>query len=100
MDEDVFLEDTLIDEDTQILRDFEERQALASRLAKWARPALSSAYLNQTQSIGNLLFSSILILGFNEGFWVFCVNLGFTCCSVSAIGDRLRDWREPQGAFD
>lgn len=55
MDEDVFLEETLIDEDAQILRDIEERQALASRLAKWARPALSSAYLNQTQSIGIFL---------------------------------------------
>ncbi|KAJ8449980.1 hypothetical protein Cgig2_029342 [Carnegiea gigantea] len=51
MDEDVFLEATLIDEDVQILRDIEERQALASRLAKWARPALFSAPLHQTQSI-------------------------------------------------
>ncbi|XP_057550361.1 DNA polymerase delta catalytic subunit isoform X1 [Amaranthus tricolor] len=50
-DEDVFLEDHLIDEDAQILRDIDERQALASRLSKWARPPLSQSYISQSQSI-------------------------------------------------
>lgn len=35
-----------------ILRDFEERQALASRLSKWARPPFSDAYISQSRSIG------------------------------------------------
>ena len=54
-DEDVFLEDHLIDEDAQILRDIDERQALASRLSKWARPPLSQSYISQSQSIGTIL---------------------------------------------
>lgn len=53
VDEDVFLDETLIpvDEETLILRDIEQRQALASRFAKWTRPHLSSEYLSQSCSI-------------------------------------------------
>ncbi|GAB4835573.1 DNA polymerase delta catalytic subunit [Ancistrocladus abbreviatus] len=54
LDEDVFLEETLNEdyaEESMILRDIEERQALASRLAKWARPPLSQAYISQSQNI-------------------------------------------------
>ncbi|KAK9292029.1 hypothetical protein L1049_019983 [Liquidambar formosana] len=55
IDEDVFLDETLLhdyeDEETLILRDIEHRQALTSRLAKWARPPLSHAYLSQSQNI-------------------------------------------------
>ncbi|KAK3211470.1 hypothetical protein Dsin_016176 [Dipteronia sinensis] len=52
-DEDVFLDETLVpeDEESLIVRDIEERQALASRLSQWARPPLSLAYVSQTQSI-------------------------------------------------
>ncbi|KAK2656304.1 hypothetical protein Ddye_009356 [Dipteronia dyeriana] len=52
-DEDVFLDETLIPENDEslILRDIEERQALASCLSQWARPPLSPAYVSQTQSI-------------------------------------------------
>ncbi|KAI9076537.1 hypothetical protein K1719_041523 [Acacia pycnantha] len=51
--EDVFLDETLISEDEEsiILRDIEQRQALASRIAKWTRPHLSSEYLLQSCSI-------------------------------------------------
>ncbi|KAJ7945210.1 DNA polymerase [Quillaja saponaria] len=53
VDEDVFLDETLVfeDEESLILRDIEERQALASRLAKWNRPPLSSDYISQSRSI-------------------------------------------------
>ncbi|KAB1210534.1 DNA polymerase delta catalytic subunit [Morella rubra] len=51
VDEDVFIDETLILEDEEILRDIEERQALTSRLAKWARPPLSNAYVSQSRSI-------------------------------------------------
>lgn len=53
VDEDVFLDETLISEDEEslILRDFEERQALTSRLAKWTRPRLSAEYLSQSCSV-------------------------------------------------
>ncbi|TYK07460.1 DNA polymerase delta catalytic subunit [Cucumis melo var. makuwa] len=51
VDEDVFLDDNLLDEDALILRDIEERQALASRISKWARPPLSQDYLSQSKSI-------------------------------------------------
>ncbi|XP_021675936.2 DNA polymerase delta catalytic subunit isoform X2 [Hevea brasiliensis] len=53
VDEDVFLDETLIaeDEENLILRDMEERQALASRLAKWSRPSLSHEYTSQSRSI-------------------------------------------------
>ncbi|KAH9717329.1 DNA polymerase delta catalytic subunit [Citrus sinensis] len=53
LDEDVFLDETLLpeDEESLILRDIEQRQDFASRLAKWARPPLSSAYVSQRQSI-------------------------------------------------
>ncbi|KAH9668768.1 DNA polymerase delta catalytic subunit [Citrus sinensis] len=53
LDEDVFLDETLLpeDEESLILRDIEQRQDFASRLAKWARPPLSSGYVSQCQSI-------------------------------------------------
>lgn len=53
VDEDVFLDETLISEDEEslILRDIEQRQSLASRLSKWTRPPLSSEYLSQSRSI-------------------------------------------------
>ncbi|KAL9313895.1 hypothetical protein ACSQ67_019347 [Phaseolus vulgaris] len=49
VDEDVFMEQTLIseDEESMILRDIEQRQALAARLSKWARPPLSADYVKQ-----------------------------------------------------
>ncbi|CAK7354806.1 unnamed protein product [Dovyalis caffra] len=49
LDEDVFLEETLIAEDEQNLS--EERQGLTSHLSKWARPKLSDGYVSQSQSI-------------------------------------------------
>ncbi|XVF03922.1 hypothetical protein REPUB_Repub05bG0035300 [Reevesia pubescens] len=54
VDEDVFFDETLMGEEdveSLILRDFEERQALTSRLSKWARPPLSDAYISQSRSI-------------------------------------------------
>ncbi|XP_052189553.1 DNA polymerase delta catalytic subunit [Diospyros lotus] len=52
MDEDVFLDETLLyEEESQVLRDIEERQALSSRLSKWKRPTLSLSYLSQSQNI-------------------------------------------------
>ncbi|XP_043698298.1 DNA polymerase delta catalytic subunit [Telopea speciosissima] len=52
MDEDVFLDETLLHEEEEaLLRDAEERQVLASHLSKWKRPPLSSAYVSQSQSI-------------------------------------------------
>ncbi|XP_023518307.1 DNA polymerase delta catalytic subunit [Cucurbita pepo subsp. pepo] len=51
VDEDVFLDENLLDEDALILRDIEERQALASRLSKWTRPPLSQEYVSQSKSI-------------------------------------------------
>ncbi|KAL6284732.1 hypothetical protein ACE6H2_015661 [Prunus campanulata] len=52
LDEDVFLDETLFEtEDDLILRDIEERQALASRLTKWARPSISHAYSSASRSI-------------------------------------------------
>ncbi|MED6216571.1 DNA polymerase delta catalytic subunit [Stylosanthes scabra] len=53
VDEDVFLAETLIteDEESLILRDIEQRQALANRLSKWTRPPLSSDYVSQSCSV-------------------------------------------------
>ncbi|KAL1301127.1 DNA polymerase delta catalytic subunit [Arachis ipaensis] len=53
VDEDVFLNETLIteDEESLILHDIEERQALANRLSKWTRPPLSSDYVSQSCSV-------------------------------------------------
>ncbi|GKV21576.1 hypothetical protein SLEP1_g31546 [Rubroshorea leprosula] len=53
VDEDVFMDETLIGEEEEylILRDIEERQALATRLAKWVRPTLSDAYVFQSCGI-------------------------------------------------
>ncbi|KAL7255247.1 hypothetical protein ACSBR1_009413 [Camellia fascicularis] len=51
MDEDVFLDETLYEEESQVLRDMEEQQALSSRLFKWKRPALSQPYQSQSQGI-------------------------------------------------
>lgn len=57
MDEDVYLEENLIQEDEEelILRDIEDRQAVASRLSKWARPPLSDGYMSQSKNIGQRL---------------------------------------------
>ncbi|KAF4377123.1 hypothetical protein F8388_017527 [Cannabis sativa] len=52
LDEDVFLDETLIeDEDSLILRDLEDRQALASRLSKWVRPSLSDDYVSGSRNV-------------------------------------------------
>lgn len=52
LDEDVFLDETLLyDEEEMLMRDMDEREAVASRLAKWKRPALSPAYLSQSTNI-------------------------------------------------
>lgn len=52
LDEDVFLDETLLEtEDDLILRDIEQRQSLASRIAKWARPPLSDAYKSAAKNI-------------------------------------------------
>lgn len=77
MDEDVFLEETLIkyEEDEEalvLLRD----EGLASRLSKWKRPNLSPSHLSQSQSIGNFLFSLLdfpPILDLFSIFWSFFV---------------------------
>lgn len=60
VDEDVFLEETLMSEDEEslILRDIEQRQAVSSRLSKWTRPSLSSAYTSGSRSIGGSLTSN------------------------------------------
>lgn len=54
LDEDVFLDETLVseDQDSLILRDLEERQALATRLSKWVRPPLSDSFVSQSRSVG------------------------------------------------
>lgn len=59
MDEDVYIEENLIQEDEEalILRDIEERQALTSRLSKWARPPLSHEYTSQSKNVGQWLCS-------------------------------------------
>lgn len=59
MDEDVYLEENLIQEDEEalILRDIEERQALTSRISKWARPPLSHEYTSQSKNVGQWLCS-------------------------------------------
>ncbi|KAF3440626.1 hypothetical protein FNV43_RR18910 [Rhamnella rubrinervis] len=53
LDEDVFLDETLVseDQDALILRDLEERQALATRLSKWLRPPLSDSFVSQSRSV-------------------------------------------------
>ncbi|XP_020227444.1 DNA polymerase delta catalytic subunit isoform X2 [Cajanus cajan] len=53
MDEDVFLDETLLsaDEESLILRDIEQRQALATRLSKWTRPPLDADYVVQSRSV-------------------------------------------------
>ncbi|CAH8355060.1 unnamed protein product [Eruca vesicaria subsp. sativa] len=49
VDEDVFVDE--IDEESLILRDMEEREALSARSSTWARPPLSPAYLASSHSI-------------------------------------------------
>lgn len=88
LDEDVFLDETLFEtEDDLILRDIEERQALASRLTKWARPSISHAYISASRSIGPssnfawlgffcnglpfLKKNTFLTLQFDLGYWRF-----------------------------
>ncbi|XP_048442279.1 DNA polymerase delta catalytic subunit isoform X2 [Pyrus x bretschneideri] len=52
VDEDVFLDETLFEtEDDLVLRDIEQRQSIASRLTKWARPPLSHAYTSASRSV-------------------------------------------------
>ncbi|KAL8110491.1 DNA polymerase delta catalytic subunit isoform X2 [Apium graveolens] len=59
LDEDVFLDETLLyEEEEMLMRDMDEREAIASRLAKWKRPALSPAYLSQST---NILFQQLEI---------------------------------------
>lgn len=68
LDEDVFLEETLLqyEEDSQILRELEERHALNERLQKWKRPPLSQACLSQSQSIcTEIVFEKNSIFFFN-----------------------------------
>lgn len=48
LDEDVFFEETLL----QYEEEESQHRALAGRLAKWKRPALSASYLSQSQTIG------------------------------------------------
>ncbi|XP_020676528.1 DNA polymerase delta catalytic subunit [Dendrobium catenatum] len=59
MDEDIFLEETLLkyEEDEEALR-LAEDEALASRLSKWKRPALSPSYLSSSM---NILFQQLEI---------------------------------------
>lgn len=92
MDEDFFLEETLI-RDEEILRNEEASLALSSRLSKWKRPPLSPSYLSLSQNISiHLSFSKKTSL---LGFWgfTFIIFLKFFAFSFSAAGDRLRDWR-------
>ncbi|KAF5934688.1 hypothetical protein HYC85_025817 [Camellia sinensis] len=63
VDEDVFLDETLYEEESQVLRDMEEQQALSSRLFKWKRPALSQPHQSQSQSIA-VLICRFVVLGF------------------------------------
>ncbi|KAL0863005.1 hypothetical protein Bca101_042123 [Brassica carinata] len=49
VDEDVFVDE--VDEESLILRDMEEREAVSARSSTWARPPLSPAYLANSQSI-------------------------------------------------
>ncbi|WOG82090.1 hypothetical protein DCAR_0101251 [Daucus carota subsp. sativus] len=59
LDEDVFLDETLLHEEEELLlRDMDEREAIALRLAKWKRPTLSPAYLSQST---NILFQQLEI---------------------------------------
>ncbi|XP_068330245.1 DNA polymerase delta catalytic subunit [Pyrus communis] len=52
VDEDVFLDETLFEtEDDLVLRDIDQRQSLASRLTKWARPPLSHAYTSASRNV-------------------------------------------------
>ncbi|XVE89048.1 hypothetical protein DITRI_Ditri19aG0118700 [Diplodiscus trichospermus] len=54
VDKDVFFNETLVGEEdakSLILRDFEERQALPSRLSKCSGPPLSDAYSSQSCSV-------------------------------------------------
>lgn len=67
LDEDVFLDEVPEDEESLILRDIEQRQGFASRLSKWVRPPLSSAYVPQSQGISESLPLTIFahwLLGF------------------------------------
>lgn len=81
VDEDVFLDENLLDEDALILRDIEERQALASRLSKWVRPPLSQDYLSQSKGIGESKFAAMLLLGFCILFLFLFLLVGILMCS-------------------
>ncbi|CAI0428312.1 unnamed protein product [Linum tenue] len=51
VDEDVFLEETLIAEDEVNINREWGKESLATHLAKWKRPALSADYVSQSKSI-------------------------------------------------
>lgn len=88
VDEDVFLDENLLDEDALILRDIEERQALASRISKWARPPLSQDYLSQSKSIGESNFVVILLPGMLHSMVLIltaCVSFCFFVFGVSVF---------------
>ncbi|KAL5972790.1 hypothetical protein ACLOJK_039596 [Asimina triloba] len=75
MDEDVFLEETLL-HDKEVLRDEDVFRALQLRLSKWKRPSLSPSFQAHSQSIST---HNLLILPFALD------------SSFPATGDRLCD---------
>lgn len=91
VDEDFYLDETLIlEEEEEILRDIEDRRALACRLAKWVRPPLSDDYVSQSRSIREWLsaYFTCWICYARVSVFLLTVDL-FFCCSLSfsAIGD-------------
>lgn len=78
MDEDVFLEETLLkyEEDEEALLSLRD-EAHSSRLSKWRRPTLSSGYLSSSQSIGICAFSLSIIDLLNFS--------GLICCGYSVF---------------
>lgn len=66
MDEDVYLDETLVrvhDEEEMILRDSQVFESLAACLSRWKRPPLSQAYLSHSQAVGEFR-TSLCIVGF------------------------------------
>ncbi|KAL2349303.1 hypothetical protein Fmac_003303 [Flemingia macrophylla] len=60
MDEDVFLDETLLstNEESLILHDIDQCQSLATCLSKWTRPPLHADYVSQSRSA---MFQKLLI---------------------------------------
>lgn len=84
LDEDVFLEETLLqyEEDSQVLRELEESNSIKERLQKWKRPSLSQAYIAQTQSIcKKILIEKHFALNFRLHAFVFFVSACLMYCS-------------------